>query len=251
MRHLLLAAAAAALVAPPAIAQPMPTIEIQTKGPVISVSATGIVRSAPDLAVLDAGVTTVAPTAQAALTENARKMDGVIKQLRSMGVAANDIQTSGINVHPQYNYPGRQTSGLENVPRIVGYNASNRVQVRYRDLDRLGALLDALVKAGANQINGPFFQIEEGDAAVRAARDKALAEAEAQARYYAAKMGGGTPRLLSITEGHRQQMYAQDIMVTGMAVQEARAAPPPPPTPVAPGEVTTSVIVTAQYALER
>lgn len=250
MRQLLVAAAA--LVAAPALAQPMPQIEIQARGPVISLQAQGLVRSAPDLAVLDAGVSTVAPTAQAALTENARKMDGVIKQLRSMGVAERDIQTAGINVNPQYNYPGRQATGLETVPRIVGYNASNRVQLRYRDLDRLGALLDALVKAGANQINGPFFQIEKGDAAVTRARDEALADAEAQARYYAAKMGGGTPRLLSVTEGGRSQMYAQDIMVTGSRVMNASAeAPPPPPTPVAPGEVTTAVTVVVQYALER
>ena len=248
MRHL--SFAAAALIAAPALAQPVPNVEIQTRGPVISVSATGTVRSAPDLAMLDAGVTTIAPTAQAALTDNARKMDGVIKQLRSMGVAERDIQTSGISVQPQYNYPGRQASGMEAAPRIVGYNASNRVQVRYRDLARLGSLLDALVKAGANQVNGPFFQVEEPDAQLTAARDRALEEAEAQARYYAAKMGGGTPRLLSVTEGGRQQLYAYDA--GNMAMIESRpAAPPPPPTPVAPGEVMTAVTVVVQYALER
>ena len=236
----------------PAAAQ-VPQVNIASDGPVIGVAVVEMVQSSPDLALFQVGVSTTAPTATAALTENARKMENVIARIRSAGVAARDIQTSGISVHPQHSNPMRQPNGTYSQPRIVGYNANNGVTVRYRRLGEVGALLDALVAAGANNINGPSFTIEDPAARIAEARDKAIASAQRRGEDYARKLGMRGARLLSITEGAGGRDYGNDIIVTGsrlMSVQ-AEMAPPPVVSPVEPGQIGTRVSMFVQYALTR
>ena len=86
---------------------------------------------------------------------NAVQMDKVMAAIRAAGIAERDIQTSGINLNPQYKYVENQP------PSIVGYQASNNVNVKVRDLSKLGKVLDALVANGANQINGPSFEVDK------------------------------------------------------------------------------------------
>lgn len=248
MRNVFLAAFMVS--AMPAAAQ-VPQINLQAQAPVVGIAVNEIVESAPDLAIFDVGVTTTAGTASAALSENARKMENVIGRVRAAGVPDRDIQTTGINLHPQHNEPVRGPNGAYTPPRIIGYNASNNVRIRYRRLSEVGRLIDALVAAGANSINGPMFSIEDPDARVREARDKALASAERRANEYARKMGARSVRLLSVTEG-AQGRYSggNEIIVTGSRIGGGMA-PPPPPSPVEPGQIATSFTMFVQYALER
>ena len=238
--------------AAPAATQ-VPQVNIASDGPVVGIAVTETVQSSPDLALFQVGVSTIAPTATAALTENARKMENVIARIRSAGVAAQDIQTSGISVHPQHNNPARQPNGSYSQPRIIGYNANNGVTVRYRRLSEVGALLDALVAAGANNINGPSFTIEDPAARIVEARDKAIATAQARADDYARKLGMRGARLLSVTEGAGGRDYGNDIMVTGSRLQSFAVAEstPPPVSPVEPGQIATRVSMFVQYALTR
>lgn len=231
----------------------VPQVNIAADGPIVGIAVTEMVQSSPDLALFQVGVSSTAPTATAALSENARKMENVIARIRSAGVAARDIQTSGISLYPQQSEPVRGPGGRYGPQRIVGYNANNGVTVRYRKLGEVGALLDALVAAGANNINGPSFTIEDPAARIVEARDKAIATAQIRADDYARKLGMRSARLLSVTEGAGGRDYGNEIVVTGSRVMnmQAEMAPPPVVSPVEPGQIATRVSMFVQYALTR
>ena len=119
----------------------------------------GEVKAAPDMATVNAGVTTAAPTAAAALSADNARMNQMFDALRKMGIPDRDIQTSGFSVSPQY------TNGEANNPRrLTGYQVSNEVSVRLDDVTQLGAALDTLVGAGTNQMNGVSFDIADARA---------------------------------------------------------------------------------------
>lgn len=219
-------------------------INLPPDRPLLTITASETVRAAPDIASVGIGVQTLLPTAAAALAENSTKMTRVIAALRGQGVAERDIQTSGISLNPEYDYnnvrPGTQ-------PRFLGFRVSNTVRVISRDIPRLGRLLDAMVTAGGNSIEGPTFSIENPDPLVTEARAKALASADAQARDLARRAGFERVRMVTITQGVGYR--GETIMVTAQATGsrgESAAAPP-----VAPGLVGTTVNLTVQYQLER
>lgn len=133
-------------------------------GTLLSVSAQAEARRVPDIATISAGVVTQASDANAAMRANAQQMEKVMAAIRAAGIGDRDIQTSGISVNPQYRY-------AENVPpTITGYQASNTVNLKVRDVAKLGKVLDALVASGANQVNGPSFEIDQPEAVYDEAR---------------------------------------------------------------------------------
>jgi len=197
MRSMLLAATAAMLVPLSASAQQAapsaaPALLDAT---LLDVVAEGRSTRVPDLATIRSGVVTQGTTAQAALSENATRMDRVVAALKRAGVAGRDIQTATIQLNPQYRYG-------ENVPpTITGYQATNTVSVRFRDVAKSGAILDALVREGANQIDGPNLGVEAMDAAMDEARTDAIRRARARAELYAKAAGLRVERILVIAEG--------------------------------------------------
>lgn len=204
----------------------------------LSVSGQGEARGAPDQAQLSAGVTTVAPTAAAALGQNSAKMNAVFAALKRLGVLDKDIATSNFQVSPQYPPYNANETGLQ---RIVGYQVSNQVNVTLDDTKKLGPTLDVLVGAGANQINSVGFTIKDSAALLKKARETAIADAILRAQTYAKAAGVTLGPILTIQEGSVESprpLY--DVVVTA-----ARAAPP---TPTAPGEqsITANVSITFQ-----
>jgi uncharacterized protein YggE len=214
---------------------------------VVTIQVSERVERAPDIAHVGAGVVSLAPTAGAALAETARRMNVVIARARSSGIADRDIQTSGITVEPSYSYPARGPLG-DVPPRIVGYRASNSVQLRVRDLQGLGTLLDALVAAGSNNVTGPNFTVEQPAGGLSGARDRAMAEADRQAADYARRAGAKRARLLAVTEGIANYGRPYDMQVFAVSEQSAGARMA---TPVSPGQVTSTVNLVATYALDR
>jgi uncharacterized protein YggE len=188
-----------------AIAQPV-------AGTRLDISATGTVTRVPDLAIISAGVVTKSTTATGAIAENAARMERVRAALKRAGIADRDIQTSSINLNPDYRYENNQP------PVLTGYQASNNVSVKFRDIRNSGKILDALVAEGANQINGPSLTIDKPEAAYDEARTKAIAEGRARADLYARALGMRVVRLLSVSESggySRPPMaYAADMMVS-------------------------------------
>jgi hypothetical protein len=239
----------AAVAAMPAAAQipVQPTVQVSADAPVVTIQVSERVERAPDIAQVSAGVTSLAPTANAALAETARKMNVVIARARAAGIADRDIQTSGIGVEPSYSYPARGPLG-DVPPRIVGYRATNNVQLRVRDLPNLGTLLDALVASGANNVSGPHFAVEQPAGGLSGARDRAMAEADRQATDYARRAGAKRARLLAVTEAVANFGRPYDMQV--FAVSESRAVSQMA-TPVSPGQVTSAVNLVVTYILER
>ena len=204
MRRIILALliGAAALPALPAAAQDGTMLARPIAGTRVDISATGSVSRVPDLAIISAGVMTRSTTASGAIADNAARMERVRAALRRAGIADRDIQTSAINLNPDYRYQDNQP------PVLTGYQASNTVSVKFRDIRNAGAILDALVAQGANQINGPSLTIDKPEAAYDEARTKALAVGRARAERYARSLGMRVVRLLSVSEsgGYRPPM---------------------------------------------
>ena len=186
---------AAAMTAAPAAAQDAVAVVRPVAGTRLDISATGNVSRVPDLAIISAGVVTKSPTASGAIADNAARMERVRAALKRAGIADRDIQTSSINLNPDYRYDNNQP------PVLTGYQASNSVSIRFRDIRNTGKILDALVAQGANQINGPSLTIDKPEAAYDEARTKALAAGRARADLYARSLGMRVTRLLSVSEG--------------------------------------------------
>ncbi|MEO7504660.1 MAG: SIMPL domain-containing protein [Sphingomicrobium sp.] len=195
MKKTLFAALALAGASLPAIAFAQEVAVVRPlAGTRLDFSTTGTVSRVPDLAVISAGVVTRAPTASAAISDNAARMERVRAALKKAGIADKDIQTSSINLSPEYRYDNNQP------PVLTGYQASNTVSIRFRDIRKSGEILDALVAQGANQINGPSLTVEHPEAALDEARLKAVAAGRARAELYARAMGMRVVRVLSISE---------------------------------------------------
>ncbi|MDI1252081.1 SIMPL domain-containing protein [Thermomonas sp.] len=220
--------------------QSSPAYAMPADGTLLSVSASADAKRVPDVANISTGVVTQALDANAAMRANAVQMDKVMAAIRAAGIAERDIQTSGINLNPQYKY-------VENAPpTITGYQASNTVNVKVRDLSKLGKVLDTLVAQGANQVNGPSFEVDKPDEAYDEARVGALKKAQARAQTYADALGLKVKRIVSISEGGasfpRPMPLARAMAADAVMSKE---------TSVAPGETTLSVNLDVVFELGR
>lgn len=200
----------------------------------VTVSGAGTVTASPDMAEITTGVVTQAPTAAQALTTNSQAMERLLQALGGLGVASRDIQTTSISVSPQRRPPKDGPP-----PEIVGYEVTNQVRVKVRELGRLGRVLDQQVGQGANLVYGIHFGLQEPAPLLDEARKRAMADARRKAELYAAAASLKVGRVV--------------------AVQEAGAAPPRPEmarvmmsaaVPVAPGEQEIQASVTVTFTLE-
>jgi uncharacterized protein YggE len=222
MRKTLLTALALGAAALPASAMAQAVASVPViSGTRLDISATGEVTRVPDLAIISAGVQTLKPTATGAIEENATRMERVRAALKRAGIDDKDIQTSSINLNPEYRYVENQP------PQLTGYRATNTVNVKFRDLKRSGAILDALVAEGANQLNGPNLTIDKPEAAYDEARVKAIAAGRARAELYARALGKRVVRLLTVSENGGYQIpppmpvaYARDMAAQAVAKTE-------------------------------
>jgi hypothetical protein len=213
-----------------ASAQTLPELRL------ITMNGHGEARAVPDTAMLSAGVSAQAPTAAAALAANTARMETVITALKQQGIADKDIQTSNFSISPQY------ANGNNEAPRITGYQANNQVEVRLDDVSKLGATLDALVTAGANQMNGVSFSIRDDAALLAQARAAAVADARLKAETFSKAAGVGLGTILSIgesgNEGPRPMFAAAPMMARAKSV------------PVALGEQSINADVTIVWEIK-
>ncbi len=201
----------------------------------IAMSGTGTVKGPPDMADISAGVTTEAPTAAAALAANTAAMNRVFAALEKQGIARRTIQTSNFSVSP--NYSSRTPN---ETPRLAGYRVSNQVHVILEDITKAGMALDALVAAGANQMNGLNFSIKEPAPLLAKARSEAVADARLRAQQYAAAAGVALGQILSISEGGSSEPPRPMYRIMAMAADSV---------PVAAGEESVSANVTIVWEI--
>ena len=237
MKMILGAMMVAAAMAAPAIANAQ-GMQAELSGTRLDITARGDVRRVPDVAVISAGVVTNAVDAASAMRDNAGRMSRVLAALKQAGVASKDISTSSVNLAPQYRY-------VENeAPAIIGYQASNQVTIRFRDIAKSGTILDALVKEGANQINGPTLMIDKPEAAQDEARVAAIKAARARADLYATALGMKVKRIVSINES--EGYSGGPVPVMAMRQMDAASAK----TEIMPGEQSIGVNVSVVFELQ-
>jgi uncharacterized protein YggE len=242
IRAAALSALLAATAAPAALAQAAPpAAESMFRATTLNLAAYGETRVEPDMATISLGVTTQGTTAQAAVQANATQMTRVVDALRRAGIAAKDIQTSGLNLNPQYAYVENQP------PRLTGYQTSNQVTITVHDLARLGPAVDATVGAGANQVNGIAFGLDDPTAAENAAREAAVKALAAKADLYARATGHRVVRLVTLSEGTASFPIQPPMPMAEFAsARMAKAG-----TPVSAGELKVRVDITGLYELGR
>lgn len=202
----------------------------------ITITGEGQVNSAPDMARISLGVTAQGETASVALGQTNEKLNAVLARLQSMGIEARDMQTSGLNLGPRYPDP------IEGKPRSeqpAFYEASNGLEVRVRDLSKLGDILDQAVTDGANTFHGLQFALSDPTANLDKARVMAVEDARRKAEMIATAAGQKLGKVVRISEssGYPAPMMAR------MASAEAM--------PIAGGEVSYSVNVTVVWELEK
>jgi uncharacterized protein YggE len=193
----------------------------------LTMSGQGEVRAAPDTVTLSAGVTSQAPTAAAALAANTARMQSVFAALKKLGVQDKDMQTANFSVSPQ------MADGNNQPPHVTGYQVSNQLRLRLDDVSKLGPALDALVTAGANQMNGIDFAIKDAAPLLAEARADAVTDAKAA--------GVSLGPILSIIENG-----GQGPRPVFMAMQMARTAKS---VPVAAGEESITAEVSIVWEI--
>ncbi|OYX71169.1 MAG: hypothetical protein B7Y81_09690 [Caulobacter sp. 32-67-35] len=226
-----------ALAAAPAMAQSAQ--DAAFRATTFSLAASGETNIAPDMATITLGVQTDDMTAAGALKANGAKMNQVMAALRKAGVADRDIQTSNLNVNPQYVYEQNQP------PKFNGYQVTNQVTVTVRDLNRLGQAVDATVGAGANTVSGISFGLQNPQVAEDAARMDAVKALQAKADLYAKATGYRIVRLVNLGEGGGYTP-APPMPVFAMAKREMADS-----TQIAGGELKVRIDVTATYEVAR
>ncbi len=217
VRKLAIFTPAALALMSPAVAQEVVAVpgSAMIAGTRLDVVATGEVNAVPDIATIGAGVVTQAATAAGAMSENAKRTAATVAAIRKAGVADRDIQTTAVNLSPQYRYAENQP------PVITGYQASSRVSIRFRDIKAAGPILDSLVAAGANQIDGPSLSIDKPEPLLDQARIKAIATARARAMLYAKAAGLEVKRIVAISEGSYEAPRPMPVMMMRAQAKES------------------------------
>ena len=232
------AVCAAYILALPALVNAQTAAQPVLNGTRLEISVRGEVKRVPDVAVISTGVITQSADAATVMRDNAARMSRVLAALKRAGVADKDVTTSAVNLSPQYRYNNNQP------PVITGYQANNQVTVRFRDITRSGAILDALVKEGSNEINGPSLTIDKPEAALDEARVAAISAGRARAEVYASAAGMKIKRIISISENDGMSVVPRPIMT--MMAKSAEAAD----TVIMPGEQSLGMTVTMVFELQ-
>lgn len=210
----------------------------------ISITGTGTITAEPDIAIVRAGAVSEAETARAAMEANSKIMADTFAALRAMGVEDRDMQTSRLTVEPRYTYFDSSANGERRPPRIDGYQVSNNLSVRVRDLTIIGEVLDALITAGVNQMGGLSFSVDEPDALFDQARADAMEDAVAQARLLTQAAGVSLGRVISISQSSPQQNPPMQPQFARMAMADSAES-----VPIATGEQDLRAQVTIVWAI--
>jgi uncharacterized protein len=201
----------------------------------IAVQGVGVVSARPDMAVIQAGVTSQATTAKAALAAHKQVMTVLLAALENFGINDSDIQSQQVNLHPVY---PRRTQN-EAAPAPTAFRASGNARVRLREVDRLGSLLDIMTAAGVNNLSGLRFAIAKPEPLQDQARVRAMREARRRAELYAAEAGVKLGAVMRIREGGDRPQAPEFRALTASSSSSA----------IAPGETEIRATVSVVYAI--
>ena len=209
--------------------------------------AEGSVTREPDFVTFSAGFVNQAYSAKAALEKNNEIMGALIMKLSDHGVSKENIQTSGLSIFVleknkfQINRPKLQDGQKINLPFLTSYEVRNRLTVRLDNKEKLSNIIEQLVEAGANEFQGPNYQLHNDNDAYDAARIIALNEAKARAALYAAQMSLQVKRVVAINEGGGANFTAPAAFASAASFNQARS--------IAPGSKEAGVRLTVEFEL--
>jgi len=209
----------------------------------ITVVGRGEVKVKPEVANTNVGVEALAPTVDAAMEDAQARMDAVLAALKKLGIADKDIQTSNFSINFERSQVGMPESTKTESTQPAGfYRVSNMVSITIRDLEQVGAVLDAAVKAGANNVWGITFGLDDTDALEAEAREAAVKNARARAESLAELTGVSVGDVVSVSEVIGN--------VSGIMYSAAEGRGGGGGTPVEPGEVSFTTQIQIVYAIE-
>jgi uncharacterized protein YggE len=198
----------------------------------VTVTGEASVSVAPDIASIRIGVSSLGKTAREASDANAQKMTAVLGAIKGSGIADKDVQTSRLTLQPQYD------ANKAGAARLLGFQVTNQVTVKIRDIDKLPGILDKAIGAGANEMSGIEFVVSEQSKLLDQARDEAIADARRKADLYAEAAGAKLGPVVAIVE-------------EGAAPPRPIAALRASGVPVAPGERELRAVVTVSFELKQ
>lgn len=229
-----------------AAAQDDDGMQREPRRPSITVSGEGEVKAKPDTVAISLGVVTEAATAQQAMTANNEAMQQLFDVLDQQQIAGKDRQTVRFDVSPQYRQeqpgprgPGGPQAEEPREPRIVGYQVTNEVRIKVRQVSKLGPVLDAVVGAGSNRIHGIEFSVDDRDKLMDDARRDAIRRARAKAELFAEAADVSLGDVITI----REEDFARPMPQPQYMMMEARSAP------IAEGEQTITARVQVTFRL--
>jgi uncharacterized protein len=202
----------------------------------VTASGAGTTQAVPDTAEMSFGVTTTSPNAKSALDEASKKAEQIASAVKKQDVAGEDIQTQDVSVYPQ-------TTDQDGKQIITGYQASLSVRVKVRDISKLGEIISAANAAGANDISGPTFTIDDPAPARAKAIDEAVADARKTAEAMANAAGKSVGAVLS--------MSSSDVgLVPSAMYGTADMAGAAKSVPIEPGQLDITANVVVVFELE-
>ena len=214
----------------------------------IQVNGTGTVAMAPDIALLALGVETMEGTVAEARGEAAAAMTAIMGALQARGIEDSDIQTSFLNISPEYTYQEMLREGVRINERVlVGYRVNNNVVVKLRDLHAAGKIVDEVAQAGGNatRVESIRFSAEDTAEARRLARERAVMDAIDKAEQLASHSGVTRGSLVSVSESFGSGPVPRNLSFASDAVMMEQAT-----TPVSAGELEITVNVSAVFEIE-
>lgn len=217
----------------------------------ITVSGTGEVYAKPDLCLVSFSVKNEAKTVAEAMTENTAKMNAIIALMKAQGIEKKDLKTTNFNIYPRYEYR-KEEVGAETWPPqpegkrvLVGYEITQSLQVKIRNLEKIGEIIQGATDAGANQVRNLQFTIDNQDELKKQAREEAIQEAKDKAKELAGQLDIELVRITNFSEsGIIPRLPYYDF-----ALQEAAGPGETPAPQIETGENKIEVAVSITYEI--
>jgi uncharacterized protein YggE len=213
----------------------------------ITVDGTGDAVTVPDIATFSFSVTETAKTVAEAQTKATDKINASLKAVRDGGVAEKDISTQSYSINPHYEYQGAVCSTYSCPPSksiLTGYDVSQSISVKVRDLKKAGDLFTSIGTLGVQNIGNLAFSVDEPETVKAEARSKAIANAEAKAKKLSSELGVSLVRIISFSENNN--VYPRAVYSMGADLMNQKTASISPEIPTGEQKVTDNVTITYQ-----
>ncbi len=210
----------------------------------ITVSGEGKISAKPDIANISLSVVSKGATVKQVTTDNNTKMNQVLAAVKGLGMDPKDITTSQYSLYPEYDY---STYGRTGTNKIIGYNLTQEITLKVRDLTKVDDILDGGIKAGANQVGALSFDIDDTGPVKKEARKMAFDKAKEKAQEMASQAGVSLGRVVTFTE--EAPAYPMPYYNFAMEAKSADMATAPAPQ-VEPGSKELTMNVSVTYEIE-